>query len=90
MIIYYEEIDMNAEMWTIIGSDIAIIVAIYTFLRNFKQDINFHIDRLENRMKEDGEKRDKKFSEMDQRILESNKRMDGVYHILLKRTENLK
>lgn len=27
---------------------------------------------------------------MDQRVTETNKRMDGVYNILLKRTENLK
>lgn len=27
---------------------------------------------------------------MDQRVTETNKRMDGVYHILLKRTETLK
>lgn len=74
---------MNAEIWTIIGSAIAIIVAIYTFLRNFKQDINSHIDRIEKKMTEDNQK-------MDQRVMETNKRMDGVYHILLKRTENLK
>lgn len=27
---------------------------------------------------------------MDQRVTETNKRMDGVYNVLLKRTENLK
>lgn len=74
-------------IWTIIGAAIATIAAIYTFLRNFKSDINSHIDRIENQMKEDGKKRDQQFAEMDQRVMETNKRMDGVYHILLKRTD---
>jgi hypothetical protein len=66
-------------IWTIIGAAIATIATIYTFLRNFKTDINAHIDRLEKRMIEDNAK-------MDQRVMETNKRMDGVYHVLLKRS----
>lgn len=33
-----------------VGSVLTIIGVIYTFLRNFKIDINSHIDRLEKRM----------------------------------------
>lgn len=36
--------------WTIIGASIAIVGLIYSFLRNFKQDINSHIDRVEKRI----------------------------------------
>lgn len=35
---------------TIIGTAVTTIFAIYGFLRNFKADINSHIDRLEKRM----------------------------------------
>jgi hypothetical protein len=38
------------------------------------------IDELTREMRQENKK-------MDQRVLETNKRMDGVYHILLKRTE---
>jgi hypothetical protein len=70
-----------ATIWTIIGTGIATVAIIYTFLRNFKTDINSHIDRIEKQLSESN-------SKMDQRVTETNKRMDGVYHILLKRTEN--
>lgn len=73
------EIDM-ATVGTLIGTGIAIVGIVYTFLRNFKTDINSHIDRLVTEIKDDQKK-------MDQRVIETNKRMDGVYHILLKRTE---
>ena len=59
---------------TIVGASCGVIVAVYTFLRNFKDDINSHIDRI-----------DDNFKKMDQRVTETNKRMDGVYHILLSR-----
>ncbi len=35
---------------TVIGTGIAVIGFVYAFLRNFKTDINSHIDRLEKRM----------------------------------------
>lgn len=36
--------------FTIIGAAAAVIASVYQFLRNFKTDINSHIDRLEKRM----------------------------------------
>ena len=35
---------------TVIGTGLATVGLIYTFLRNFKIDINLHIDKLEKRM----------------------------------------
>ena len=35
---------------TLLGTTTAIIGSVYGFLRNFKADINGHIDRLERRM----------------------------------------
>lgn len=64
---------------TIIGTGVGSVALIYAFLRNFKSDINSHIDRL-----------DANFQKMDQRVNEANKRMDGVYHILLSRLGNPK
>lgn len=76
--------------WSIVGVVGTGVGLIYAFLRNFKTDINthitdinIHIDKIDREWKEESRK-------MDQRVIETNKRMDGVYHILLKRTENLK
>jgi hypothetical protein len=49
-------------IFTVIGTAVATLATIYTFLRNFKIDINSHIDRVESQMKEDSQKRDKRFS----------------------------
>lgn len=65
-----------ATIATLIGTGIAIIGFVYAFLRNFKIDINSHIDRLEKSVKDIAEENKR-----------TNMRMDGVYHILLKRTE---
>lgn len=76
-----------ATIATIIGTAIAMIAIIYTFLRNFKEDINSNIDRLDKRI----DKMEMRFTEvsakMDQRVMETNKRMDGVYNILLSRIQ---
>ena len=65
-----------ATICTIAGTLLAALAFFYGFLRNFKNDINSHIDRI-----------DSNFQKMDQRITETNKRMDGVYHILIKRLD---
>lgn len=39
-----------------IGSVITILGFVYSFLRNFKQDINSHIDRLDKRMDDQDER----------------------------------
>ncbi len=36
--------------FTVLGAAFAVIGCVYQFLRNFKSDINSHIDRLEKRM----------------------------------------
>jgi len=58
---------MNAEIWTIIGTGIAVISFIYMAIRNFRTDL------------------DNRFEKMEKYWIETNKRMDGVYHVLLKR-----
>ncbi len=68
---------------TIIGTGIGIVSLIYAIMRNFKTDINSHIDRMESKF----EKIDSNFQKMDQRVTITNNRMDGVYHILLKKLE---
>jgi FtsZ-binding cell division protein ZapB len=76
-------------IWTIIGAAIATIATIYTFLRNFKEDINKHIDAVTNRLDIHIKETKEENQRMNQRVTETNKRMDGVYHILLTRTEKL-
>lgn len=58
--------------------------AIYGMMNFLLKDIYSKLILIDNHIteiKEDNQK-------MDQRVTETNKRMDGVYHILLKRTEN--
>jgi hypothetical protein len=69
--------------WTIFAAVGTGVGLIYAFLRNFKTDINSHIDRLEGGIKDIKEDNKK----MDQRVTETNKRMDGVYHLLLKKLD---
>lgn len=76
-------------IWTIIGAAIATIAIIYTFLRNFKEDINKHIDAVINRLDIHMKETKEENQRTNQRVTETNKRMDGVYHILLKRSEKL-
>lgn len=81
---------MNMEIglfFTIIGSAIAIITFIYQFFRNLKADINSHIDRVDSDIKSMQKEWKEESKRMDLRVTETNKRMDGVYHLLLKRFE---
>lgn len=48
---------ISTEFWTIVGTGAAVVGLIYTFLRNFKSDMNIRfdsvadrIDKLENRI----------------------------------------
>lgn len=65
---------MTTEIWTIIGTGAALFSALYTIIRNFRIDFDTKY-----------EKQEKKFEMHEQRWIETNKRMDGVYHILLMR-----
>lgn len=80
---------MDANFWAIIGSAIAVVTFLYTYLRNFKADMDSRFDDFKVDMDRRSERFENKFIEIEQRILESNKRMDGVYTILLNRIENL-
>ena len=63
---------------TMIGTGVAILGFIYGILRNFKSDINSHIDRLQKEIRDENRR-------MDQRVMETNMRMDGVYHLITKK-----
>lgn len=41
---------MNGEMATIIGTGVGVIGSVYIFFRNFKTDMNAHMNRLEQRI----------------------------------------
>lgn len=41
---------MNGEMATIIGTGVGVIGFVYMFFRNFKTDMNAHMNRLEQRI----------------------------------------
>ena len=57
--------------FTIIGTAAAVIGFIYSFLRNFKMDINSHIDRLESRM----DKFDQRMDIFENRMMSLEERM---------------
>jgi uncharacterized membrane protein YgaE (UPF0421/DUF939 family) len=82
---------MNETILTAIGTGTAVIGSIYVFLRNFRNDMDDRFDKMDKKFDKKFELADKRYWEMeqkmDQRITETNKRMDGVYNILLKRTE---
>jgi hypothetical protein len=72
---------------TIVGTGLTVVGLIYTFMRNFKSDINDHIDTINTRMDNTSKEWKDEVRKMDQRVIETNKRMDGVYHVLLKKVE---
>lgn len=76
----------TATIWTIIGTGITTIGVIYGFMRNFKSDINTHIDKMGTQIGELAKEMKEENKKMEQRVIETNKRMDGVYYILLKRS----
>jgi len=41
---------------TIIGTGVTVIGLTYTFLRNFKNDVNKHIDKIESRLDKQDER----------------------------------
>ena len=65
---------MNLEICTIIGTGIGLAGFLYTIIRNFRQDFDNRFDKMEE-----------KWIETNKRLDATNNRMDGVYHILLKR-----
>ena len=83
--------------FTILGTGIAIVSFFYGIMINFKNDVNSHIDQMGKRTDLMGKRIDdhiidyrKDIALMDQRVMETNKRMDGIYHLLLKKLENTK
>lgn len=64
-----------ATVGTIAGTLITALGFFYGFLRNFKNDINSHIDRI-----------NEEHRRLDNRWMQTNARMDGVYHLLLKKS----
>lgn len=60
--------------------------AIYGMMNFLLKDIYDKLVLIDSHISEIKEDHKK----MDQRVTETNKRMDGVYNVLLKRTENLK
>ena len=68
---------MDNLIFTVIGTGVGVVGFIYMFLRNFKEDINKHMYEIR-----------KYQGKMDRRVMETNKRMDGVYNVLLKRLES--
>lgn len=80
----------KATLITLIGTGITIIGFVYAFMRNFKTDVNNHIDKVSQGLTELAKEMKEENRKMDQRVIQTNARMDGVYNVLLKRTENLK
>lgn len=78
---------INAEIITLITTSVAIIGFVYGFLRNFKADVNKHMDAIGLKLDEHIKETKIENAKMDQRVMETNKRMDGVYHLLIKRSE---
>jgi hypothetical protein len=76
-----------ATFWSIAGVIGTGVGLIYAFLRNFKTDINSHIDSVNTRLDKGDKEWKDEFRKMDQRVTETNKRMDGVYHLLLKKLD---
>lgn len=64
---------------TVIGTGIATVGLIYGFLRNFKIDINNHIDRLEKRM----ESSEKRMESSERRMDGHAQRIDQLYQIFM-------
>lgn len=69
---------MNMEIIAIVGTGIGVVGFLYSVIRNFRSDFDSKFEKSEQRWIETN-------ARMDKRINEINNRMDGVYHILLKR-----
>lgn len=68
--------DMDLTFWTIIGTGLGVVTLVYSFIRDFRADLDARFDKMSER-----------FDKNEQKILEANKRMDGVYNLLLQRME---
>lgn len=67
-----------------VGTAITIIGFVYTIIRNFRSDFDTRFDQRFDKL-------ERKLESQEQRWVETNKRMDGVYHMLLKKmSENSK
>lgn len=64
--------------WTVIGVGLSAVALIYAMIRNFRKDMDEKFKVLGDEFREE-------YKENNKRWIETNKRMDGVYHILLKR-----
>jgi len=71
---------------TSLATTVTIIGFVYSFLRNFKDDINSHIDKLERRI----DKSDRKVEILDERIffLLTGRKLEDA--ILAEKMKNLK
>lgn len=65
---------------------ISVCAAIYGMMNSMLKDIYTKLNLIDSHISEIKEDQKK----MDQRVMETNKRMDGVYNVLLEITENLK
>lgn len=52
--------------FTVLGSAFAVIGCVYQFLRNFKSDINTHIDRLDANLEKTNNRLDRHAAHIDQ------------------------
>ncbi len=66
------------EALTIIGTGFTVAGFIYTAIRNSRKDLSDKFEKIDSKWIATNER-------MDKRVAEINNRMDGVYHILLKR-----
>lgn len=76
---------LNMDLKTIVEASIFIITAcgaIYGMMKFLLKDIMSRLDLIDKHI---GEIKDDQ-TKMDQRVLETNKRMDGVYNVLLARS----
>lgn len=76
----------TSTIWTIIGTAGTVLGLVYAFMRNFKSDINSHIDKMGGKIVELTKEMKEENRRMEKRIVETNQRMDGVYNVLLSKS----
>lgn len=70
---------MSAEIWTIIGTTIAICAFLYSVIKDFKEDMKKRFDKIDQRF----DKIDQRFDKHDNEIKEirtSLNRMEGAFY----------
>lgn len=70
-----------------IGTVMGVWLAVYSVIRNFKVDINKHIDRLDLNMTDQGKRIDNLYSVFTETVKSQNERTDNLYSIF---TETVK